>query len=172
MPYLDVHASVFPLCAYRACRASICDVTHSYVWRDTLVRVMWLIHIWHDSFICDMSHSYVIRLVYMCIYVCICVYTCVYMCVYMCIYMCIYVCIYVWHGVFQFANNTHEHAVYSRVAIVIRRVFMCRNNEMSLVKHCLNVPGNNCTAYSCVVIFNHLTHSCSYLTCRVLWKEL
>jgi len=37
-----------------------CDMTHSYVWYDSFIRVTWLIHmcdmthsyVWHDSFIC------------------------------------------------------------------------------------------------------------------------
>jgi len=51
------------------------DMTHSYVWHDSFVRVTWLIrtcdmthsYVWHDSFIrvtwlirtCDMTHLYV-----------------------------------------------------------------------------------------------------------------
>ena len=38
----------------------MCDVTHSYAWRDSFICVPWLIHmrdvnhlyVWHDSFIC------------------------------------------------------------------------------------------------------------------------
>jgi len=31
----------------------MCDMTHSYVWHDSFIRVTWLIHM------CDMTHSYV-----------------------------------------------------------------------------------------------------------------
>ena len=34
----------------------ICGMTHSYVWPDSFMRVMWLIHLIH---VCDMTHSYV-----------------------------------------------------------------------------------------------------------------
>jgi len=43
----------------------VCDMTHSYVWHDSCICMKWLIHVWHDSFIyvtwlihaCDMTHS-------------------------------------------------------------------------------------------------------------------
>ena len=34
---------------------NICGVTHSYVWHDSFIRVMWLNRrtcVWHDSFVC------------------------------------------------------------------------------------------------------------------------
>jgi len=61
----------------------MCDVTHSYVWRDSFICVTWLIHrcdmthscVWHDSFIgvtwlihmCDVTHSYVWRDSFICV---------------------------------------------------------------------------------------------------------
>ena len=52
----------------------VCDMTHSYVWRDSFICVTWLLHmcdmtpshVWHDSFIrviwlfhmCDMTPLY------------------------------------------------------------------------------------------------------------------
>jgi len=45
----------------------MCDMTHWYVWHDTLICVTWLIdmcdmthsYVWHDSFMCVMTDSYV-----------------------------------------------------------------------------------------------------------------
>jgi len=38
-------------------KAPCVDVTHSYVWHDSFIRVTWLIHMRHDSFIRDVIHS-------------------------------------------------------------------------------------------------------------------
>ena len=40
------------------------DVTHSYVWYDSFICVTLLIHVWHDLFICDMTHSYATWLIH------------------------------------------------------------------------------------------------------------
>jgi len=66
----------------------MCDMTHWYVWHDSLICVTWLIHmtlwhVWHDPLICvtwlihicDMTHSHtrhdsfmnVIQLIYICV---------------------------------------------------------------------------------------------------------
>jgi len=58
-------------------------MTHSYVWRDSFIRVAWLIrtcdmthsYVWHDSFkcvtwiihMCDVTHSYVWHDLFMCV---------------------------------------------------------------------------------------------------------
>jgi len=36
----------------------MCDITHSYVWRDSFTYVTWLIHMWQDYFLRDMTHLY------------------------------------------------------------------------------------------------------------------
>ena len=70
--------------------ASCCDMTHSYVWHDSFMRVTWLIHacdilihmfdmtysyVWRDSFICvtwlihmcDVTHSHAWRDSFICV---------------------------------------------------------------------------------------------------------
>jgi len=81
----------------------VCDMTHSYVWHDSLISVPWHIHmrdmahlhVWHDSFIC------VTRLIHMCdlthsmrgmyAYMHVCLYVCMYVCIYVCMHAGIYV---------------------------------------------------------------------------------
>jgi len=37
----------------------MCDMTHSYVWRGSLMCVTWLIRMWDMDHMCDMTHPYV-----------------------------------------------------------------------------------------------------------------
>jgi len=47
----------------------MCDVTHSYVWRDSFICVTWLIHMCVTCLIqmCDVTHSYVWRVSFICV---------------------------------------------------------------------------------------------------------
>jgi len=47
----------------------VCDVTYASVWRDSFIRVMWLIRLCAvtRSYICDMTHSCVWHYVFICV---------------------------------------------------------------------------------------------------------
>jgi len=36
-------------------QCNICDVTYSYMWRDTFIYVPWLVYVWRDTYTCDMT---------------------------------------------------------------------------------------------------------------------
>jgi len=49
-------------CVYATWLIHVCDMTHSYVWHDSFIRVTWLIHMWDMTHswriqMCDMTHS-------------------------------------------------------------------------------------------------------------------
>jgi len=90
----------------------VCDVTHSYVWRDSSIFVTWLIHM------CDMTHSYV--------------WSASSICVTQPIHMCDLAHSYVWHDSFacvtwliRMCDMTHSYACHDSFIFVTWLIHMC-----------------------------------------------
>jgi len=70
--YICVHMYVHRSMFYKRALLKMRDVTHSYVWHDSSIRVEWHIHmcdmshlhVWHDSFICAACIIYICSYLY------------------------------------------------------------------------------------------------------------
>jgi len=125
----------------RAWLIHMCDVIHSYVWRDSFICVTWLIHVCdmtHDSFICvtwfihvcDATHSYVWHDSF------ICVTWLIHMCdmTHWLIHMCDVTHSYVWRDAFtcvtwciRMCDMTHSYVWHNSCACATRLIHFCHD---------------------------------------------